>query len=80
MTVEELFHFVEENDIGENQEETALIERVTAKMPDIDKIPPAGEPEPMSLLYDLINYERETAFKVGFQTAVSLILEGKAKD
>ena len=80
MLIQELFRFLEEKDIEENQfetaEEAALIQRVAAKIPDINERPPAGEPESMSLLYDLISYERENAFKIGFKTAITLIIEG----
>ena len=78
MTIQELFKAVDvdnKDNPFETEQEAHLIDIVGELLPEIDEYIKA-EDEPMSKLYDLIMYERERAFTVGYQTAISLIFAG----
>ena len=83
MLIEQLYRLDEEKSIDEIDInifdptiESDLIGRLSAEVPELTRQRVPGKVEPMSLLYDIIEYERKTAFKAGYQTAITLIMEG----
>lgn len=80
MTIDEIYYMEADRDMVENKFETrkseALFDRLVKRVPEIEG---EGPDDPMSMLCDLIMYERENSFKIGYQVAISLILEGRAK-
>ena len=78
MTIHELFESVDadnEDNPFDTEKEAKLLNSVTDLLSALDKNGKFID-DYASKVYDLIMYERERAFTVGYQTAVSLIFAG----
>lgn len=78
MTIHDLFETVNKDSPFETEKENELIEKTIEFFPEFndEKRPGDIEDKAVSALYDLICYERERAFTIGYKTAVSIIIAG----
>lgn len=81
MTIHDLFETVNKDNKDspfETEKENELIEKTIEFFPEFNDEKSQGEVEDkaVSALYDLICYERERAFTIGYKTAISIILAG----
>lgn len=78
MTIHDLFETVNKDSPFETEKENELIEKTIEFFPEFndEKRPGDIEDKAVSALYDLICYERERAFTIGYKTAISIILAG----
>lgn len=78
MTIHDLFETVNKDSPFETEKENELIEKTIEFFPEFNDEKRSGDIEDnaVSALYDLICYERERAFTIGYKTAVSIILAG----
>lgn len=78
MTILDLFETVNKDSPFETEKENELIEKTIEFFPEFndEKRPGDIEDKAVSALYDLICYERERAFTIGYKTAVSIIIAG----
>lgn len=78
MTIHDLFETVNKDSPFETEKENELIEKTIEFFPEFndEKRPGDIEDKAVSALYDLICYERERTFTIGYKTAVSIIIAG----
>ena len=81
MTIHDLFATANKDNKDspfETEKENELIEKTIEFFPEFndEKRPGDIEDKAVSALYDLICYERERAFTIGYKTAISIILAG----